>query len=123
MIREYRPEDLEAIEKLHGNPAYQMPQLDHPLMLVKKVMADENDEPRMAVFGRLFISALLFVDHTWLSPKERMNALLVLQSAALEEARARGLDIAATQMEGRFAERMQDLGWVKGWGELFFRYL
>jgi hypothetical protein len=77
----------------------------------------------MAVFGRLFISALLFVDHTWLSPKERMNALLVLQSAALEEARARGLDIAATQMEGRFAERMQDLGWVKGWGELFFRYL
>jgi hypothetical protein len=123
MIREYRPEDLEAIEKLHGNPAYQMPQLDHPLMLVKKVMADENDEPRMAVFGRLFISALLFVDHTWLSPKERMNALLVLQSAALEEARARGLDIAATQMEGRFAERMHDLGWVKGWGELFFRYL
>jgi len=52
-----------------------------------------------------------------------MNALLVLQSAAMEEARSRGLDIAATQMEGRFAERMQDLGWVKGWGELFFRYL
>jgi len=123
MIREYRPEDLAAIEKLHGTPAYAMPQLDHPLMLVKKVMADENDEPRMAVFGRLFISALLFVDHTWLSPKERMNALLVLQSAAMEEARSRGLDIAATQMEGRFAERMQDLGWVKGWGELFFRYL
>ena len=121
MIREFRPEDLQAIEKLHGNPAYAMPQLDHPLMLVRKIMADEKDLARMAVFGRLFISALLFVDHSWLTPRERLAALDLLQSAAMDDARAKGFDLVATQMEGRFAERMQELGWVKGWGELFFR--
>jgi len=96
MIREFKPSDLAAIEAMHGNPAYTMPQLDHPLMLVKKVMADEHDEPRMAVFGRLFISAVLFVDHTWLTPQERLEALTLLQSAASQDARLRGLDLMAT---------------------------
>jgi hypothetical protein len=121
MIREFKPSDLAAIEAMHGNPAYTMPQLDHPLMLVKKVMADEHDEPRMAVFGRLFISAVLFVDHTWLTPQERLEALTLLQSAASQDARLRGLDLMATQMEGRFAERMRDLGWTRGWGEMYYR--
>jgi len=121
MIREFKPSDLAAIEAMHGNPAYTMPQLDHPLMLVKKVMADEHDEPRMAVFGRLFISAVLFVDHTWLTPQERLEALRLLQSAASQDARLRGLDLMATQMEGRFAERMRDLGWTRGWGEMYYR--
>jgi hypothetical protein len=98
-----------------------MPQLDHPLMLVKKVMADEHDEPRMAVFGRLFISALIFVDHSWLTPRERLEALTLLQGAAMADARSRGLDIAATQMEGRFAARMEEMGWVKAWGEMYVR--
>jgi len=121
VIREFKPSDLAAIEAMHGNPAYTMPQLDHPLMLVKKVMADEHDEPRMAVFGRLFISAVLFVDHTWLTPQERLEALRLLQSAASQDARLRGLDLMATQMEGRFAERMRDLGWTRGWGEMYYR--
>jgi len=121
VIREFKPSDLAAIEAMHGNPAYTMPQLDHPLMLVKKVMADEHDEPRMAVFGRLFISAVLFVDHTWLTPQERLEALTLLQSAASQDARLRGLDLMATQMEGRFAERMRDLGWTRGWGEMYYR--
>jgi hypothetical protein len=118
-IREFSPKDLKDIEAMHGNPAYQMPDLEHPLMLVKKVMADEHDEARMAVFGRLFISALIFVDHSWLTPRQRLDALTMLQAAAMDDARARGLDIAATQMEGRFAERMQEMGWVKAWGEMY----
>jgi len=73
------------------------------------------------VFGRLFISAVLFVDHTWLTPQERLEALTLLQSAASQDARLRGLDLMATQMEGRFAERMRDLGWTRGWGEMYYR--
>ena len=122
-IREYQPEDLKKIEAMHGNPAYTMPQLGHPLMLVRQVVADENDEPRMAIFGRLLIEAILFVDHSWRSPEERLHILLKLQESAMQEARARGLDIATTQMEGRFAERMQQLGWTRGWGEIYFRDL
>ena len=122
-IREFSPKDLKDIEAMHGNPAYQMPDLEHPLMLVKKVMADEHDEARMAVFGRLHINALLFVDHSWLTPRERLDALTMLQAAAMDDARARGLDIATTQMEGRFAERMKEMGWIRGWGEIFYHEL
>lgn len=123
IIREFTPEDLKAVESMHGNPAYQMPQLDHPLMLVRKVVADEDGQPRMAVFGRLHINALLFVDHSWLTPEERLKWLMILQAHAMDEARSHGLDIATTQMEGRFAERMRELGWVRGWGEIFYHEL
>jgi hypothetical protein len=44
----------------------------------------------------------------------------MLQAAAMDDARARGLDIATTQMEGRFAERMKEMGWIRGWGEIFY---
>ena len=120
-IREFRPEDLEKIERLHTNPAYQMPQIDHPLVLIRKCVVDENDEPRMAAFGRLLIEAILFVDHSWKTPQERFEALLELQGATMEEARTRGLDIAMTQADGRFAERLAQLGWVKGYGDIYYR--
>lgn len=122
-IREYKSSDLELIEAMHGNPAYEMPELDHPLMLVRQVLVDDNDIARMAVFGRLHINALLFVDHSWKTPQERFEALRELQAVALLEARSRGLDIATTQMEGRFAERMQAFGWIRGWGEIFYHEL
>lgn len=123
MIREYKPSDLKAIEAMHGNPAYQMPQLEHPLMLVRQVMADDDDRPRMALFGRLLIEALLFVDHSWLTPEERLIALMNLQESAMAEARRRGLDIVTTQVEGRFAERLKEMGWIRGWGEIFYHEL
>lgn len=123
MIREYRPEDLKIIEAMHGNPAYKMPQIEHPLMLVRQVMADDDDRPRMALFGRLLIEALLYVDHTWKTPSERMIALMSLQESAMGEARRRGLDIVTTQVEGRFAERLKQMGWIRGWGEIYYHEL
>lgn len=121
MIRTFTPEDLAAIERLHTNPAYKMPNLEHPLMLIRKVTVDDQDRPRMAAFGRLHINALLFVDHSWKTPAFRMRRLKELQAEMLEEARALKLDIATTQAEGRFAERLKDeLGWLRGWGEIFY---
>jgi hypothetical protein len=120
MIREYKPEDLAAIERLHANPAYHMPNLDNPLMLIRRVLVDENDRPRMAAFGRLHVNALLFVDQSFGTPAERLEAIKLLQSDMIEHAAAMKLDIATTQMEGRFAERMQELGWVRGWGDLYY---
>lgn len=123
MVREYKSSDLKAIEAMHGNPAYVMPQLEHPLMLVRQVMADDDDRPRMALFGRLLIEALLYVDHTWLTPSERLTALMSLQESAMAEARRRGLDIVTTQVEGRFAERLKEMGWIRGWGEIYYQRL
>ena len=123
MIREYQPSDLAAIEQMHNGNGFVMPQLDHPLMIVRKCMVDEDDVPRLAAFGRLHINALLFVDHHWKTPAERLEALKELQTNMLEEGRSHGLDIATTQMEGRFAERMKDLGWSPAWGELYYHDL
>lgn len=120
IIRPYKPEDLRFIERLHSNPAYQMPNLEHPLMVVKRVFADDDDMPRMAGFARIQANVVMFVDHTWLTPHERFAAIKLLQDDMLAEGRELKLDIVVTQMEGRFAERMQDLGWVKAWGDLYY---
>lgn len=121
MIRNYDPSDLEAIERmLPRNAPYIMPQLEHPLMLIRKVVIDENGQPRMAGFGRLHINALMYVDHTWLTPNERLQSVIALQEATFAEGRERGLDIVTTQVDERWGHRLKDLGWVKGWGELYY---
>lgn len=120
-VREYTFSDLRSIEGLHSNPAYQMPNLEHPLMVIRKVMTDEEDRPRMAAFGRIHINALLFVDHSWKTPAERLEKLKELQLEMMDEARKMKLDIATTQTEGRFAKRLMDeLGWIRGFGEIYY---
>ena len=119
-IREYTDADLVAIKKLPEDPRFKMPRLDHPWMVIRRVLADENDRPRMAAFGRIHVNALLFVDHSWGSPEERLEAIRILQEDMIERAGEMGLDIATTQAEGRFAERLRELGWHRAWGELYY---
>ena len=125
MIREYTSGDLAEIKRIYRDEGYtfELPNLEHPLMLVKKVLADERaDHVRMAAFGRLHISALLFVDRKWGAPEQRLIAIRELQDEMLKGASEFGLDIATTQAEGRFAERIEkDLGWTRGWGTMYYR--
>ncbi|MBA0085987.1 MAG: hypothetical protein HRJ53_13395 [Acidobacteria bacterium Pan2503] len=123
-IREYKPKDLEAIVRMvPNNSGYKMPQIEHPLMLIKKVIVDDEDYPRMAGFGRLHINALMFVDHTWRTPPERLELVRRLQEATFDEGRERGLDIVTTQVERRWGKRLEELGWIKGWGEIYYHDL
>lgn len=121
IIRPYKAEDLEAIKKLQDNPGYEMPPIDDALTIIHQVLADEDDRPRMAVFGRVYLNAVLFVDHSFATPAERLECLTLLQNAALAEAREKGFDMITTQVEGRFAERIQQIGWKRAWGDLYFR--
>jgi len=119
-IREYAAADLEAIKRIH-NGKFELPDPAHPLMLVKKCLVDDEERVRMAAFGRLHISALLFVDPKWSTPETRLEAIKELQKDMDAQAGAFGIDIATTQAEGRFAERLKDLGWDRGYGEMFYR--
>ena len=119
-IREYTPADLETIEKLH-NGGFELPDFSHPLVIARKVLVDDDERVRMAAFGRLHVNAMLFVDKTYKSPAERLEAVNELQKELLARGRALGLDITTTQAEGRFAERLEDMGWVKGFGQMFYR--
>lgn len=119
MIRQYKPEDLEAIKRMHSGE-YPIPDFEHPLVILKKCLVDENDIPRMAAIGRLHLDATLFVDHSWRTPEERLEALKRLHNAMFEEAGTKGVDIVIAQAEGRFADRLKDLGWTRGPGELYY---
>lgn len=119
-IREYTEADFAAVKRLHAG-GFEFPDLKHPLVLVKKVLVDDNERLRMAAFGRLHINAMLFVDRTYLTPDERLAAIAELQKDMIAQAATFGLDIATTQAEGRFAERLRDMGWTRGFGEMFFR--
>lgn len=119
-IRPYSSGDLAAIKRIH-NGKFELPDPSHGLMLVKKCLVDDDEQVRMAAFGRLHISAMLFVDPTWESPKIRLAMIKELQKDMDATAGAFGIDIATTQAEGRFAERLKDLGWTRGFGEMFYR--
>lgn len=119
-IREFQPGDLESIKRLHTG-TFELPRIDDPLVLIKRCLVDDEDRVRMAAIGRLHVSAMLFVDGTWKTPAERFAAIRELQKEMDAAARLFGIDVATTQAEGRFAERLEALGWVRGWGEMFYR--
>jgi hypothetical protein len=118
-IREYISVDLESIQKL-TSADYTVPQFDHPWMIIRRVLTDDDDRIVAAAFGRIHVNALLFVDHSWGDPAARLEAVKMIQEDMIERAADLGLDIATTQMEGRFAERMKELGWIRGWGDLYY---
>lgn len=122
MIREYKPQDLAAIKRMHQGK-FELPDFEHPLVIVKKCVVDDRDVPRLAAFGRLHVDAMLFVDHAYRTPTERFEELKELHAAMFQEAGEKGLDVATAQMEGRFAERMKALGWIRGSGDLYYHDL
>jgi hypothetical protein len=124
-IREWASDDLDQLKAIHRMNGYgfELPNIEHPLVLVKKVLADENNVARMVALGRLHINAMLFVDPHWNTPEYRFNAIVALQEEMLRDAGEKGLDIATTQADGRFAERltMQPFNWTRGWGTMMYR--
>lgn len=121
-IREYTAADLARVKQLAHGAAFELPDLRHPLVIVKSVLEDDDGAVRMAAFGRLHVSALLYVDPEYKTPEFRLAAIRELQKEMDGKASALGLDIATTQAEGRFAERLEkDLGWIRGFGQMFYR--
>jgi hypothetical protein len=123
MIRNFQETDLEVLRKLHSasGASWAIPDLDSPLVLVRKVV-DENGA-KMIGIGELHISALLWVDKQWRTPQERLNAMQELQHEMMLEAAKFGLDTATLQADGRFAERMSEMGWTEATGKMFYRRL
>jgi hypothetical protein len=119
LIRDFLPEDVEGLRKMHARQGidYAFPDLSDPLFFVKKVKVHEG---RIVAAGVLKLCAetMLFLDPAG-RPRNKMDAMRQLQTAVLEEARARGLDeIHAAVAEIGFDKRLAQLGWEKdrpGW--------
>ena len=119
MIRDYKAEDLAAIEDMFrrsGLPSECMPDANHPLFLIKKV-AVANNKPVMAAFTKLTAEQFLLVDHEWETPGERWAMLHHLRDAVVSEVDAQGIQdltcFVPPTVEASFGKRLQALGFIK----------
>jgi len=123
VIREYRPEDFEAIKAIHERTQidYKFPNIDSPLFLVKKVV--ERDGVVVAAGGLMLqVETYLWSSpDDWATPKEKLEAIKEMNEQGMHEAWLKGIDCAVLWLPPgmeRFGERLQSLGFVKdrdGW--------
>jgi hypothetical protein len=123
-VREYQPEDLDALRALHaaqGFP-YKFPDLANPLFITKLVLTYGDDTQANggiagAALLRLTAEAYLLLDARCGTPRERLQRLLVLHAATERDAWNRGLeDVHAwlpPQIARRFGRRLERLGWLR----------
>ena len=140
IVREYQPEDLEALRALHAAQGfgYPFPDLGDPLFITRLVLAEKpgNELPGDAgeenpwrdadaaqgrIVGaallRLTAEAYLLLDPREGTPRERWTRLLALHAAAEGDAWRRGLaDVHAwlpPAIAGKFGRRLARLGWLR----------
>jgi hypothetical protein len=119
-IREYRPEDLDALKKMHAAQGLDYPfpaDLSDPIFLVRLVLEEKPNVPLMAMLLRLTCEAYLLAYPKLDTPFERMRRFLALHRAMEKAAFDRGLqDVSAflpPQVAKPFGRRLERLGWVK----------
>jgi hypothetical protein len=130
-IREYKPDDLDALKRIHEkqNFPYPFPDLQNPLFLTKIVLTDgevnvapgftkvSSDRVLGAALLRLTAEAYLLLDPKAGTPKARWQSLLLLHEAARRNAWHRGLeDVHAwlpPAIARKFGRRITQLGWQR----------
>lgn len=125
IIRDYLPSDLEDIKRIHAMKGidYQLPDLDQPLFIVKKVV-EVNGKVVMALGAYIQVETYLFVDPgPWAKPKEKLEILNRLQNEFLKGLWLKGVDCAVAyvpqEIEKHFGKRMTQLGWSKNRDQWF----
>ena len=114
VIRDWRPEDEDALRRLHAKQGidYAYEALDHPLFFIRKVL-EVDGEVRAALVLKLCAETRLLLDVEQ-DPRDKMGAMQELQAAVLNEAYARGLDeVHAAVPAIGFEKRLGQLGWAK----------
>jgi hypothetical protein len=119
LIREYRPEDLDALRRMHASQGfdYAFPDLADPIFVSKLVVEDDAGRAVMASLARLTCEMYLLADPGAGKPRERYERLLALHAAGERDLFARGLDDAHAWLPlpiaRRFGRRLESLGWVR----------
>lgn len=112
-VRDYLASDFDRVKDIYLQRKYEfeLPDLDHPLILSRKVLVDSEDIVRLAAFARLQVNAYLLVDGKWETPKMRLESMEKLQGAMIDRCKFFGVDEASAQVEPRFARRLKGLHW------------
>lgn len=113
MIRDYRPEDFEAVKAIHERQGFEyvLPDLNSPLFLVKKVR-EVNGRVVSAMFLRLTAETFLLTAGSLI---ENGRAVEELQPAVLYEAWRKGLNdvvcVVPVQIAEGFDTVLRRMGW------------
>ena len=121
-VRDANSLDFPSIVRIHAamGSDYRLPELDHPLFIVRKVAEGPNGLSA-ACFLRISTECYLWLDPA-LNPRDKMRTMLELQPAVLSEAYLKGIDDIEARvpetLHHRFRKRLEQLGWQQarpGW--------
>lgn len=127
LVRDYTPDDLDALRKIHGRQGfdYALPNIADPIFVSKLIIENADGRIVMASLARLTCEIYLLVDREGggnrsaekLEARERYDHLLALHRAGERDLLARGLEDAHAwlppSIARRFGRRLESLGWVR----------
>lgn len=118
-IRNYEAQDYPRIASLLEAQGldYQLPNINHPLFLVKKVLEDEDGNVQLAAGLQLITEAYLWGNPDWSTPRARWEALLALHEEVRTAAQDTGIEDTVLwmppELDKSFGRRLKKLGWDK----------
>jgi hypothetical protein len=127
MIREYEKRDEAALKAIHEASGfdYQFPNLDDPLCVVKRVIAEEGRVVQ-GIVVKLEGEVYIWVAPDWGTPELRWLWLQELTEEAKKAAWEKGLDslvcVVPPEIADSFEKRLKQIGMVKnlGWPRFSF---
>jgi len=130
IIRAYRPEDRETLERIHAEQAftYPFPNLEDPTFFLKMVIEDDDGKVIQAIVLHLTAEAYFLGDKKAGSPQSRFDAFVRLHDECARLAYYPGglSDIHAflpPEVEKSFGRRLLKLGWVTEPWKPFVKFL
>lgn len=118
LIREYKPEDLAELVRMHEEMGmhYPFPDLKDPIFFAKLVL-ESDGKVEQAIVLRGTCEAYMFLDHSEGSAPERWVKFRELHRAIETDALAKGIDDVhcwvPPELVKRFQKRLEALGWCR----------
>jgi len=130
VIRDFRPDDIPALKRIHAaqGHSYPFPDLTSPQFAGIMVAVDENDVPVQAIACRKTVEVYFFGDPTWKTPGWRLETFRRLHLAAHDLMLRLGYTDAhcwvPPAVEKAFGRRLQMIfGWKKSVWQCFSKEL
>lgn len=119
MIRDIRSEDIPEIQALHKTMGmdYDLPDLDDPLCIVRKVVTNQDGKIIAVGFCRVIAEAYMVLDPS-MNAFEKNAAQTILYREGVDEAWRKGLKELCCwipdTIEKKFSKRIQNMGFRRG---------
>jgi len=119
IIRDYRPEDEQALRTMHAAQGfdYPFPDLSNPLFAARLVLEDDSGRVAMAALGRVTCEVFLLAQPGDSAPRARWRRLLAIHEAMRRTLQAQGFEDATCwippRIERAFGRRLRSLGWMR----------